>query len=162
MEQFYVRAANDDLVFSAAHFISLDDHTCEPLHGHDYRMTAEVSGPLGKHGYVVDFAALHDAMLALAKEMDHRVLLPTGNPMIRVRSDAGEVEVTVGDRRSVFPASDCLLLPIPNTTTELLAQYLGRQLLDRFVSQFGEQQLRVCMELDEGRGFSAGCEISDE
>jgi len=159
MEQFHVRVSNDDLIFSAAHFITLDDDTCERLHGHDYRLTAEVSGPLGKHHYVVDFVALHDTLLALAKELDHRVLLPTGHPTIHVQGDASEVEVTFGRRRWVFPASDCLVLPIPNTTTVLLARYLAQQLLDRLASQFGQQELSICIELDESSGFSAGCEI---
>jgi len=96
----------------------------------------------------------------LAKELDHRVLLPTDHPMIHVRSGSGEVKVTSDDRRWVFPASDCLVLPIPSTTTELLARYLARQLLDRLASRFGERQLRVRVELGEGNGFSAACEIS--
>ena len=159
MEQFHVRVSNDDLVFSATHFITLDDHTCEALHGHDYRLAAEVSGPLNEHYYVVDFIALRGTLLALAKELDHRVLLPTDHPMIHVQSDSGEVKVTFDDRRWVFPASDCLVLPIPNTTTELLARYLARQLLDRLTSRFGERQLRVRVELGESNGFSAACEI---
>ena len=159
MEQFHVRVSNDDLVFSATHFITLDDSTCEALHGHDYRLTAEVSGPLHEHYYVVDFIALRDTLLALAKELDHRVLLPTDHPMIHVQSDSGEVEVVFDDRRWIFPASDCLVLPVPNTTTELLARYLARQLLDRLTSRFGERQLRVRVELGESNGFSAACEI---
>ncbi len=152
----------DDLAFSAAHFITLDDNTCESIHGHDFRLRAEVSGPLGEHHYVVDFIALRDTMLALAKEWDHRVLLPTGHPTIHVQSDSAEVEVTSGDRRWLFPASDCVLLPVPNTTTERLAEYLGQQLCDRLVSQYGGPQLRVCVELEEGNGFSAGCKISGD
>ena len=45
MPNFHVRIANDDLVFSAGHFITLGGGRCERLHGHTYRVAAEVSGP---------------------------------------------------------------------------------------------------------------------
>jgi 6-pyruvoyltetrahydropterin/6-carboxytetrahydropterin synthase len=40
---------------------------------------------------VVDFVALRDALKAIVDELDHRMLLPTSHPQIRVT--AGEREV---------------------------------------------------------------------
>ena len=45
MSDFHVRIADDDLVFSAAHFITLEGGACERLHGHTYRVAAEVYRP---------------------------------------------------------------------------------------------------------------------
>ena len=42
---FHIRIADDDLVFCAAHFITLEGGGCERLHGHTYRVAAEVHGP---------------------------------------------------------------------------------------------------------------------
>ena len=61
MADFRVRIANDDLVFSAAHFITWGSTACERLHGHSYRVAAEVAGPLDRHQCVADFAAVHGA-----------------------------------------------------------------------------------------------------
>ena len=58
MEHYHVRIAKDYLVFSAAHFITYDGDVCERLHGHNYRVAAEVAGPLDENHYVVDFIAL--------------------------------------------------------------------------------------------------------
>ena len=84
MNDYHVRIADDTLAFSAAHFITLENNTCEPLHGHNYRVAAEVFGPLGENQYVVDFLALRDALLAILRELDHCVLLPTEHTAIQV------------------------------------------------------------------------------
>jgi len=160
MQTFHIRIAGDDLIFSAAHFITLDAEDCERLHGHDYHVAAEVYGPLGDEHYVVDFVAVRDALRGILAEMDHRVLLPTGHPTIRVAAKPEQVEVTFCERRWVFPRGDCLLMPIPNTTSELLARHVGRRLLDELQSRFGSRPPRLRIEIRESCGFSAFCELS--
>ena len=120
-ESYHVRVEKDNLVFSAAHFITFDGNICERLHGHNYRVAAEVEGPLDENHYVLDFLALRDAMRSIVVDLDHYVLLPTGHQMIRVEAGDKSVEVTFQDRRWIFPRGDCKLLPVPNTTTELVA-----------------------------------------
>ena len=161
MEEYRVCISKDDLVFSAAHFITFDVDVCEPLHGHDYRVAAEVDGPLDENGYVVDFVALHQVLKAILGELDHRVLLPTEHPRIRVSAAEREVEVTFDERRWVFPRTDCLLLPIANTTTELLARHVARRLLEEMASRFGSRPPRVRIEIDECYGQRASCELTE-
>src|SRR5207244_78131 len=109
-EQYHVRLAKDFLVFSAAHFITFNGDVCERLHGHNYRVAAEVHGPLDENQYVVDFIFLRDTLKSLVDELDHHMLLPTGHPLIRVEPQGESVEVTFRDRRWVFPRGDCILL----------------------------------------------------
>ena len=161
MEQYHVRISKDDLVFSAAHFITFQGDLCERLHGHDYRVAAEVHGPLDVNHYVIDFVALHDALEAILQELDHHVLLPTGHPRIGLTADEREVEVGFADRRWVFPRSDCALLPVANTTTELLAAHIARRLLDELETGFGTRPPRVRIEVDEGYGQRAVCELGE-
>jgi len=159
MPRFHVRISDDDLTFSASHFLVFGSDKREPLHGHDYRVAAEVHGPLDENHYVVDFIVLHDALRAIIRELRHRVLLPTKHPALRVEAGRQEVEVTFGQSRWVFPRSDCVLLPIPNTTTELLARYVGQRLLDQLASYSTGQPEMARIEIDEGHGRSAICEL---
>lgn len=154
MPEFRVRAAAADLSFAAAHFITFEGGECERLHGHTYRVAADVGGPLNENQYVLDFVALRDALKVILAELDHRVLLPTQNKSIRVCPQAGEVEVICGVRRWVFPDGDFLLLPIANTTTEALAQYIGERLRNAVKSI---AHLRI--EISEGTGCAAICEF---
>jgi 6-pyruvoyltetrahydropterin/6-carboxytetrahydropterin synthase len=116
-------------VFSAAHFITFANH-CERLHGHNYHVTAEVAGPLDENHLVIDFLLVRAKLLEITTELDHYVLLPTQHPEIHVAENGREVTATFAERRWVFPSGDCRLLPVPNTTSELLAAYIGKRLLD--------------------------------
>jgi 6-pyruvoyltetrahydropterin/6-carboxytetrahydropterin synthase len=162
MEQFHVRISTDDLIFSAAHFITLEGDTCERLHGHNYRVAAEVHGPLDESHYVVDFIALRETLRAIIEELDHHVILPSEHPLIRVAAEQEEVEVRFAERRWVFPRSDCLLLPIANTTTELLARYVGQRLLDALASRTGRRPALVRIEIEECYGLWATCGLRGE
>ncbi len=67
-------------------------------------------------------------MREITTELDHYVLLPTQHPQIRVEDNGREVTATFAERRWVFPSGDCRLLPVANTTAELLAAYIGKRL----------------------------------
>ena len=161
-ESYWVRVSKDYLVFSAAHFITFNGDVCERLHGHNYRVTAEVFGPLDENHYVVDFIALRDALHAIVLELDHHMLLPTSHPQIRVTADETSVEAVFEDRRWVFPRCDCILLPVPNTTTELLARYIGRRLLDDLEAKTGVRPERLRIAVDECEGQMGVCELAGE
>src|SRR3990170_4845421 len=107
-ESYHVRVTKDDLIFSAAHFITFNGDVCERLHGHNYRVAAEVFGPLDENQYVVDFIALRDTLRSIVAELDHHMLLPTTHPLIKVTATQTSVEVTFAERRWVFPRGDCI------------------------------------------------------
>ena len=127
-ETYRVSLEKDNLVFSAAHFITFNGNVCESIHGHNYRVKCEVIGPLDENGYVVDFIALRDALTEIVGTLDHHVVLPTEHDAIKVVDDGTEVTVTFEQKRWIFPSEDCVLLPIANTTAELMAWYIGVEL----------------------------------
>ncbi len=159
-QSYHVRISKDYLVFSAGHFITYDGDVCERLHGHNYRVAAEAFGPLDENHYVIDFIALRDALKAIVDELDHHMLLPTQHPLIRVVANDREVEATFRDRRWVFPRGDCILLPVPNTTSELLARYIAGRLIEALRARTGGPPGKVRVEVDECFGQLAVCELS--
>ena len=90
-----------------------------------------------------DFIALRDGLAEIVAELDHKVLLPTGHSMIKVTEEGREVTARFQDRRWVFPQEDCVLLPVSNTTAELLANYIAGQLKTRTQGKFGDQISRL-------------------
>jgi 6-pyruvoyltetrahydropterin/6-carboxytetrahydropterin synthase len=99
------------------------------LHGHNYHVAAQVQGPLDGDQLVIDFLLLREKLRAITGALDHYVLLPTKHPKLRVEDAGREIRATWEDRRWVFPKGDCRLLPLANTTAELLAAHIGQQLL---------------------------------
>lgn len=158
-ERYRVRVTKDHLVFSAAHFITFNGNICERLHGHNWRVAVEVAGPLDENSYVFDFIALRDATQKLVVELDHRVLLPTQHPAIRVKAENGEVAATFETRRWVFPREDCVLLPVANTTAELIARWMALQLLEVIHRHPGQKLELLRVEIEENFGQWAMCEV---
>jgi len=159
MHQYHVSVEKDELVFSAAHFITFNGNICERLHGHNYRVRAEAAGPLDENQYVFDFIALRDNLKVLTQELDHRVLLPTRHPTIHVSANDQEVTAQYEERRWVFPREDCILLPLVQTTAELLAKYLGERLLERLSFQNIPRPETLRISVDECYGQWATCEL---
>ena len=98
----------------------------------------------------------------IVTELDHYVLLPTDHPSIRVVSSDTEVEATFEERRWVFPRGDCVLLPVSNTTAELLARYIGRRLLDDLERKTRTRIGRLQVAVDENGGQWGVCELIGE
>jgi len=151
-ESFRVRLQKESLVFSAAHFITFAENICERLHGHNYGVEVEVMGRLDENHYVVDFVALRDRLQEMVARLDHHVLLPTEHAQIKVRVEGTEVEATFEDRRWVFPLDDCVLLPVANTTAELLAAYLGRELWTWLGQHSADRIHGLRVAVDENHG----------
>lgn len=159
-ERYKVRVADTSTVFASAHFITYDRNTCEPLHGHNFATAVTVEGPLDENYYVVDFVALKKLVCELLAELDHRVLLPTEHDQIQVESHGDEVEVRFPGRRWVFPRSECALLPIANTTVELLARHLAQTLTARLPPKIDTSKSVVTVEIEETPGWSATCRVT--
>lgn len=158
-EKHHVRLAKEQFTFSAAHFITFAGNICERLHGHNYHVAVEVHGPLDENQYVIDFIALRDAVTAITRELDHHVLLPTGHQAIEVVADGQEVTATFEERRWVFPLGDCVLLPVANTTAELVARYIGERLLADIEQKLGHRPQRLIVSVDECDGQLGICEL---
>lgn len=154
-ERYQVRVSKDYLVFSSGHFISYEGDKCERLHGHNYRARIEVEGPLDENYYVFDFIALKQRAKAITDELDHRMMLPTRNRVILLDESPKRIQVRYKDREWVFPRDDCVLLPIENTTAELLARYISGRLREDLekACNFVPSVMRV--EVEESFGQSA-------
>ncbi|MBI2889188.1 MAG: 6-carboxytetrahydropterin synthase [Nitrospirae bacterium] len=159
MERVGVRIQKEHAKFSAGHFLVFADGTSEPLHGHDYRLAVEVEGRLDRQGLLIDFGKLKEAMEQICRELDLRTLLPTRNRFLKVASGPDTVTARVGTKRYELPREDTVLLPIANTSCELLARHvcetLGRS-LGRASGGRGLRRIRITLE--EAPGELAICE----
>lgn len=160
--EFRVSVTKDYLVFASAHFITMEGHRCEGLHGHNYRARVTVEGALNEETWwVFDFVALKRIMRRLCDEIDHKVLLPLQNPKLQVVEDGDTVKVAYeGAPRYLFPKTDCALLPVPNTTVEMLAEMLANRLRAEIEATGGDAVSAIEMEIEENFGQSAFYRVS--
>jgi len=90
------------------------------------------------------------------------MLLPAHNAHIVVQTGPTSVEVTYRDRRWIFPAEDCVILPVANTTAEELARYLAGQIRQRLIAETTFRPGRLRVEVEEAPGQSACYEEQDD
>jgi 6-pyruvoyltetrahydropterin/6-carboxytetrahydropterin synthase len=151
-DRFTVRVTKDYLVFCSAHFITYRGGECERLHGHNYCVAVEVEAALDENHYVFDFIALKNLMRTLTDELDHYMLVPTKSKLIAVEESARAVRLRFRDKEWVFPREDCVLLPIENTTAELLAKYLAAKLQALLREKYRFTPDLIRMEVEETFG----------
>lgn len=155
--EFRISVTKDNIVFASAHFITFPGHRCETLHGHNYRTRVVVEGGLDPEAhYVFDFVELKRLMKRLTDEIDHKVLLPLENPKVQVAEQGESVTVAYeGKPRYVFPRGDCALLPVPNTTVEMLARYLAGRVRAELTASQAVHLSAIEIEVEENFGQSA-------
>jgi 6-pyruvoyltetrahydropterin/6-carboxytetrahydropterin synthase len=153
-ETFTVRVQKEQFTFCAAHFITYEGEQCERLHGHNYRVGVELAGRLGENAYVFDFIALKHLVRELTEQLDHRMLIPLHHPRFRLEVGEREVVLHYGNKQWCFPRDDCALLPVSNTTAEMLAKYLAERIMASLQRRgFKPDWLRV--EVEEAPGQTA-------
>jgi 6-pyruvoyltetrahydropterin/6-carboxytetrahydropterin synthase len=121
---YRVHISKDNLIFAAGHFVAYEGDKVEPLHGHNYRLGVTIEGSTDENAYVLNFVTLKRVMKGVADELDHRMLLPRNSPLITIELRDDGVIVRTPHRWYRFPLEDVVLLPLPNTTAEMLAQHL--------------------------------------
>jgi 6-pyruvoyltetrahydropterin/6-carboxytetrahydropterin synthase len=129
MSRYRMVLAKEDFKFAAAHFTIFAGGRAELLHGHNYHVQVELSGhELDREGLLVDLESFKKALREICARLDSRTLLPAESPRLQWSRDGDSLEVRFGDRAYRLPADDTLLLPLANTSIELLARMLWHDL----------------------------------
>ncbi|HKH47720.1 MAG TPA: 6-carboxytetrahydropterin synthase [Thermoanaerobaculia bacterium] len=149
--RFRIVLEKEDFKFSAAHFTLFSDGGAELLHGHNYRVRAELAGSdLDEEGLLVDIERFKKALRERCANLDSRTLLPAASGRVQWSRDGDAIEVVCGERRYRFPADDVLLLPLVNTSMELIARMLWEDLAPALKGS-RVQDLAVSVEESSGQ-----------
>jgi 6-pyruvoyltetrahydropterin/6-carboxytetrahydropterin synthase len=80
------------------------------------------------------------------------MLVPTRSELIAVTETPKSVRLAFRDKEWVFPREDCVLLPVENTTAELIAKYLAGKLRDELKSAHQLTPDVIRLEVEETFG----------
>lgn len=143
----------ENLKFSSAHFLIFDEHRAERLHGHNYRVQVTVKidwSKVASQGYGVDFAILKKIIKTQVDLWDERVLLPALRQDMKIQTQGRSLDLQFRDRHYVFPKDEVVLLPILNTSVELLSGLLC-EIFWKEMSSLGILGLKVQVEETSGQ-----------
>jgi len=110
---------------SSGHRILHHDGKCSRPHGHNYRISVEVTGELTEEGWVVDKGDVTDVIDA----WDHRFLVEEGDPLVDAFEAAGD--------------GDALVVLDHPPTAEVMSVLLERRMLERFPDTVSEVSVSV-------------------
>src|SRR6056297_1021832 len=110
---------------SSGHRILYHEGKCSRPHGHNYRISVEVTGELTEEGWVVDKGDVTDVIDA----WDHRFLVEEGDPLV----DAFEAS---GD-------GDALVVLDHPPTAEVMSVLLEQRMLDAFPDTVSDVSVSV-------------------
>ncbi len=168
--------------FSAAHFVLFIPHSVngdlpssvsiEPLHGHNFVVRVEVTGPLDSENYVIDFLVAQGILRVILDRFEQKVLLPARSNYVECRPNGKDLEVWVKcgkaepHRRWVFPKNETVQLDVSNVTAEAIAGVIAHDLWNRFkeyeVFSFPPNQYSIRLSIEESHGMLGTVEISEE
>ena len=150
---FSIEVAKDYFNFASAHFLIFANGKREPLHGHNYQVSVKAEGELDSAGVLLDFITFKPLVKRICDSLDHRTLIQSQSPLLNVRRRAGEIEVRYRQQKMVLPKQDVILLPLANTSTELLAEHVTKQIRRRLKLEFPGVKIRLLeVGVEEARG----------
>jgi len=151
--RFSIEVEKDYFNFASAHFLIFANGKREALHGHNYQVSVAVEGDLDRAGVVLNFITFKPLVKEVCDALDHQTLIQRACPALKIRQAGNYVEVVYRDQRLVLPRKDALLLPIANTSTELLAEYIAGQIRRKVRRHFPGARLHVIeVGVEESRG----------
>lgn len=132
MNEYAVRVHPGELHFNAAHFITFDG-ICENLHGHNFHVELEARGQNTGDAFVIDFVMLNRLAAGICRELHDGVLLPGESTEVTIAEQDGMVSVESYGKRFLLPGESAIVLPVSNTTAEMLASHIGNRLEEELV-----------------------------
>ena len=110
---------------SSGHRILHHDGKCSRPHGHNYKITVEVTGDLTEKGWVVDKGDVTDVIDA----WDHRFLVEEGDPLVDAFKASGD--------------SDALVVLDHPPTAEVMSVLLEQRMLETFPDTVSDVSVAV-------------------
>ncbi|MCW8948651.1 MAG: 6-carboxytetrahydropterin synthase [Sedimenticola sp.] len=165
MSRFAVRVHPGELHFNAAHFITFNQ-CCENIHGHNFHLKLEAQGNNTLDGFVIDFVQLNRLAAEICSELHDGVLIPTQSKEVTLTErDNDMLEIRSYDKCFILSRSSCILLPIANTTAEMLAYHISNRLIESLQAHQGLGNLKTLEiaveEADQQWGIYQ-CELSHD
>lgn len=123
--RFSIVVEKDYFNFASAHFLLFADGKREALHGHNYQISVAVEGELDPAGVLLNFITFKPLVKQVCDQLDHRTLIQGTSPLLRIQKRRSEIGILYKNQRLILPRRDVILLPLVNTSTELLAEYVA-------------------------------------
>jgi 6-pyruvoyltetrahydropterin/6-carboxytetrahydropterin synthase len=150
-----IELQKEDLKFSAGHFLIYSDTHREPLHGHDYHVSASFHTLIQQNGMSFDCRFYQQKIALLCQRLDYRFILPSQSAFLRLEESEDSWIAHLKNESLPFFKKDTIVLPICNVTLEELSFWFALELSNNLnlLAEHAIQGLTV--KITNGRGDAA-------
>jgi 6-pyruvoyltetrahydropterin/6-carboxytetrahydropterin synthase len=153
-----IEIQDENLTFSAGHFVIFSDKVRENLHGHTYTVQACFTTLVGEEGLAFDLRFYQEKIYRLCCKLNLIVLIPGLSRHLTITEENGYYGVFFNGEKLMFLKRDMKILPVTNITLEELSNWmLGQLLIDQTSMQ--EHRIReIKIKVSSGPGRAASSE----
>ena len=155
-DRVVIRLAKENMKFSASHFTVFSATERERLHGHNFRVEADIEARMLGNGMCFDYGIYKARLVALCRELNEWTLLPARSPHLRIEEDGEHVYAHFDGQRIPFLRGDVKLLPIENATLEEFARWFLDQLMAEEEALRAHAIVAIEVRVSSGPGQCAG------
>lgn len=159
-KEYSIKVYKEYFNFACSHFLVFKDKTRELLHGHNYRVKLKGESVKLDADMVFDFLDIKPIVREVCDTLDHHLLLPSENELIKIEENKNNINLTTPDGCYFsFPKQDVIILPVSNISAERLAIYIAGKIKDLVQKRFNFSFSNLEVEVEETPGQSASYTI---
>lgn len=126
-----ITVKREDMKFSCAHFTIFSKTERERVHGHNFRVWAELWSSVDSNGMAIDYTIIRKIILNTCKELNEHMLIPEFSPHLKINKESSKIEITFNNQSMMFLNSDVKILQLLNITNEELCKIFIAAILDK-------------------------------
>lgn len=125
-----IELSKEDMEFAAGHFTIFSATRRERMHGHNFRVTAQLEAEIKPDlGMAFDYGIYKENLRNICKQLDSYFLLPSASPYLKIEEEGDYLYAYFNDEKIPFLKKDVLLLPVRNISVEELSKWIVQQLV---------------------------------
>lgn len=156
--------SKEDLKFSCAHFTIFSATDRERLHGHNFKVRAQVTAPVDNNGMCFNYQEIKSRLRSICNALDEYMVLPGKSPHLTIEQHGLQCKVIFNGEEMFFVTADTRILDIRNTTVEEFSHYILDQLVnaDNFFIENDVARITIGVSSGDGQWGSSLWTANDE
>eukprot|EP01080_Neovahlkampfia_damariscottae_P001313 gene1313-11396_t len=157
LKQATINISKEDIKFSSGHFTIFSKTSREPLHGHNFKVSMNLTGEVNSNGMINNYQIFKKKLRNICKEFDEKFLIPKNSSFLNIKENEKEIFVNFQNEEIKFPKNDVLILPLRNITGEELSSHIASLMKNELDQE--EEISRITISVSSGDGQSVSSSI---
>ncbi len=154
-EIYRIHLSKENFKFSSAHMTVFPNGTKESIHGHNFQVKLCVDTYAASVDKMIMFSSIKSKVKSVCKRLDEKLLLPSKCKHLIIHTkNKKNTSFSLCKKNYTIPTDEIVFLNLDNITTELLAEYVYKELQHSFDHKLKSKikSIRVTVQESPGQG----------